>query len=467
MRKDDRTLFLNLWIVAASAMALTGTLLTGCSSSGNSSGGGTPTNNTGSAANAPILSGPSGTIATVAGHGEKATNQIDADADGVVDDPIAAMQAYFDLPMDMTYGPDGRIYINDWNGHKVRALGSDGTDNYLAFIVGAGLEGDSCEAPQLNPDGSCPATEAQLNHATNVTFDSQGNMVIAAWHNSKIKRVNLATNELFDICGTGDRKFLGDGLTCKDADGNDQVALDLPSGVVYDSAGNLFISDQANNVVRRIGAADGVIKTVAGQCPENTSFGCYAGQGYDGDGGPATSAHLQNYVGQETDPQGKIAMGPDGSLYIADTENNVIRRVVPGSDGVIGDGNPNEEIITTVIGYNPGTAGYFGDDGPANTALLNGPRDIKAAPDGSVIIADTENNCIRKVSPGADSVVTGDADEIITTVAGRCGDAGNFAGDGAPAALAALNRPYGIELDAAGNLYIADTYNNRVRIVYK
>jgi serine/threonine-protein kinase len=172
-------------------------------------------------------------------------------------------------------------------------------------------------------------------------------------------------------------------------------------------------------------------------------------------------------VGQETDPQGKIAMGPDGSLYIADTENNVIRRVVPGSDGVIGDGNPNEEIITTVIGYNPGTAGYFGDDGPANTALLNGPRDIKAAPDGSVIIADTENNCIRKVSPGADSVVTGDADEIITTVAGRCGDAGNFAGDGAPAALAALNRPYGIELDAAGNLYIADTYNNRVRIVYK
>ncbi|MEK6684560.1 MAG: hypothetical protein AABY46_07865 [Nitrospirota bacterium] len=480
MKTAARKLLSNLWIAGGIALVLSAAMLSSCGG-----GGGGDDGSTGPAtsplpiespliANSPILSGSSGTIATIAGTGAKATNQMDADSDGITDDPIPAMDAYFDLPLDMAAGPDGRIYLNDWNGHKVRALGSDGADNYVAFIIGAGLEGDACEDMNndgqidLNPDGSCVATSQQLNHATNIAFDSAGKMTVAGWHTSKIRQVDLAANKVFGICGTGDRKYVGEGIPCKDADGNDQVALDLPSGVVYDSNGNLFIADQANNIIRRIGAADGVIKTVAGNCPaENTSFGCYDGLGYDGDGGPATSAHLRNNVGQETDPQGKISMGPDGSLYIADTDNNVVRRVIPGSDGVIGDGPSSEEIITTVIGDGTGTAGYVGEGVPASTALLYGPRDIKVAPDGTIYIADTENNCIRKVSPGADGVVTGADDEIITTVAGRCGPDRAFAGDGGPAANAALNWPYGVELDAAGNLYIADTYNNRIRVVYK
>jgi hypothetical protein len=412
------------------------------------------------ASQSAIVAGDSGTIHTLAGTGSKATDQADANADNVLDAPISALSANFDTPMDMTMGPDGRLYVMDWNGHKVRALGSDGTRNYVAFLTGTGIEGDACTdytgAIAANSDGSCPAAYAQFNHMTNVTFDSSGRMVVAAWHNAKIKRIDFTTGTVNDLCGTGNRKFEGDGGPCDDpTTGADRVSFDLPSSVVYDSAGNLFISDQANQVIRRLGT-DGIIKTIAGNCPGTPGFGCPDGQGYDGDGGPAASAHLRNNLSQATDPQGKIALGPDGSLYIADTGNNVIRKVVPGADGIIGDGNPAEEIITTVAGT--GVAGYSGDGGPAASAMLNGPRDIEVTVNGTIYIADTGNNCVRKIDPSSGN---------ISTVAGQCGEAGAFTGDGGPATLAAFNFPYGIELDTAGNLYIADTLNNRIRVVYK
>jgi hypothetical protein len=360
--------------------------------------------------------------------------------------------------MDLTVGPDGRLYIEDWNGHKVRSLGSDGTGNYVAFLTGTGIEGDACKdytgAIAANSDGSCPSAYAQFNHMTDVTFDSSGRMVVAAWHNAKIKRLDFTAGTVIDLCGTGNRKFEGDGGPCDDpTTGADRVSFDLPSSVVFDSAGNLFISDQANQVIRRIGT-DGIIKTVAGNCPGTAGFGCLNGQGYSGDGGPATAAKINNELGQATDPQGKIAMDAAGNLYIADSGNHVIRKVVPGADGVIGDNDPAEEIITTIAGT--GVAGYSGDGGPAASAMLNGPRDVEVAADGTIYVADTDNNCVRKIDPSSGT---------ISTVAGRCNEAGAFAGDGGPAALAALNRPYGVELDTAGNLYIGDSLNNRIRVV--
>jgi len=178
------------------------------------------------------------------------------------------------------------------------------------------------------------------------------------------------------------------------------------------------------------------------------------GQGYAGDGGMAIAAKLHNNLGQATDPQGKIAMDSAGNLYIADTGNHVVRKVAPGADGVLGSGPPDDETISTFAGI--GTAGYAGDGGPASAAKLNEPHDVAVAPDGAVFIADTGNHCVRRVG----------VDGIITTVAGQCGGStGSFGGDGELATGALLNRPYGVAVDATGNLIISDTSNNRIRFV--
>ncbi len=378
-----------------------------------------------------------GQIGTFAGAGQRAT-------DPVGGAPIELLEARFDSPMDVVVAPNGELYILDWNGHKVRVV----RDGKVAFVVGTGTEGDACET---TPDGeSCPATAAQLNHPTDVTFDDSGGMLVAAWHNSKIKRVDLEQGLVSDVCGNGGRNFRGDGGPCREGD-QDLVSFDLPSGVVRDPFGNLFISDQANMVVRRLGT-DGIIDTVAGDCPLSMGFGCSRGRGYVGDGGPATGALLNNSIGQGTDPQGKIALGPDGSLYIADTGNHVVRKVSPGPDGVIGDGDPNEEIITTIAGT--GEAGFSGDGGPANEAALQLPTDVEIGPDGSIFVADRGNHCVRRI----------DADGMISSVAGRCGSAG-YDGDGGDAGAAHLDTPYGIGVDEQGLLYIADTLNHCIRVV--
>jgi sugar lactone lactonase YvrE len=389
-----------------------------------------------------------GEIGIVVGTGNRATDPVDGDANGKVDPPIPALEANIDQPMDVAFAKDGTMYVIDWNGHKIRTMDAKGD---LAFVVGTGKEGDACEGTAV--DGKCPLDAAELNHPTDITFDDKGRMVIAAWHNAKIKRADLSSGLLENVCGTGNRKFEGDGMVCLDATGKNQVSFDLPSSVAFDAAGNLFIADQANQVIRRLGAADGIVKVVAGNCPGTPGFGCTAGRGYTGDDGPATTAQISNNLGQGTDPQGKIAFDPkDGTLYIADTGNNVVRKVTPGSDGILGDGDPAEEIMTTVAGN--GTPGYSGDDGPARDAELSSPTDVAIAKDGTLYIADRSNSCIRRVTPSG----------TITTVAGQCGNVGN-AGDGEQATEAGLRTPYGVALDGKGGLYIADTRNQCIRKV--
>jgi sugar lactone lactonase YvrE len=400
-------------------------------------------------AHAPQLRhGPiaTGHIDTLAGTGERATDPVDGNADGKVDSPIAALQARLDTPMDTLAGPDGTLYIIDWNGHKIRALDDQGM---LSFVAGTGIEGDACEAPEAN--GECPATAAQLNHPTDVFIDQSNALWIAAWHNSKIKRVDAQRAFLQNVCGTGNRKFEGDDGPCRDDAGADLVSFDLPSGIVVDTAGNVFISDQSNQVIRRIGQ-DGVVKTVAGHCPGTPGFGCPKGRGYSGDGGPAVLAELNNNIGQGTGPHGKIAFDTSGNLYIADTINNAIRKVTPGPDGVLGDGDAAEEIVSTVAGIDD--AGYSGDGGPATQARLWAPTDVAVTTDGTLFIADSLNGCVRQVDPAG----------IITTVAGKCGQPG-YAGDGGLATEAQLRSPCGVSLDDKGGLYIADTLNNRIRKV--
>ncbi len=228
---------------------------------------------------------------------------------------------------------------------------------------------------------------------------------------------NNATNlgyAITTVAGTGQYGYSGDGGWAS------QAQLTSPSGIAVSPDGSFFIVDSSNQRIRRVGA-DGNITTVAGN-----------GQaGYSGDGGPATQAQFAFPT--------HVTVGPDGSLYIADMNNNRIRRV--DADG----------IITTVAGI--GTGGYSGDGGPATQAQLHSPWDVAVGPDGSLYIADTQNCKIRRV----------DVNGIITTVVGTsvCG----YGGDSGPAIQAKLLYPQGIAIGPDNSLYIADFLNHRIRRV--
>jgi sugar lactone lactonase YvrE len=317
----------------------------------------------------------------------------------------------------VSFSPNGEAYVVDWNNHRILKL-EDGRTIRVIGSVDGGEGGDGSDGP---------AREVDLDHPTHVAFGSDGYLYLAGWHNSKVMRVNLATEWLERICGDGSRGYGGDDGPAIDA------VLNLPVCVVPDGAGRLFITDQANERIRVIGV-DGVIRTYAGN----------GTPGFSGDGGPATEAQIFLPTGHGgADPNGHIAIDVQGNLYLADTNNHRIRKVDAAG------------IISTVAGN--GTAGFSGDGGPALEASLARPADVEIGPDGRLYIADTFNHCIRRVD-----LATG----IIVTVAGTGGVSGST-GDGGPPTSARLYRPYGIGLDQDGNLYIADTLNNKIRVVYR
>jgi sugar lactone lactonase YvrE len=246
-----------------------------------------------------------------------------------------------------------------------------------------------------------------------VAADGDGNLYIADPWNNRVRKVE-ASGDISTVAGNGGLRYSGDGGPAAAAD------LHLPSDVATDGAGSVYIADYANNRVRKVNSA-GTISTFAGN----------GTPGYSGDGGPATSARLHY-------PSG-VAMVSGGNLYIADSANNRVRMV----DGA--------GIITTVAGT--GTPGFSGDGGPAVDAELDLPWDVAVDISGNLYIADYNNHRVRRV----------DASGNITTVAGD-GTPG-YSGDGGPATSASLCGPSGVALDAAGNLYIAEACNNRIRKV--
>jgi len=283
-------------------------------------------------------------------------------------------------------------------------------------VVGNGLY----TGPVL--DGN-PAPLASLHLPTSLTLDGAGNIYIADSAHNRIRKVTASTDIITTIAGNGNPTYTGDnGLS-----GN--ATLDTPSGVALDGAGNLYIADTGNNVVRKITASTGIIATVAG----NGTIG------NTGDGSAATSAELNQ-------PQG-VTVDASGNLYIADTSNHRIRKV----DAVSG-------IITTVAGNGAtdpvtGAGGYSGDNGPATQAELNFPYPVAFDAAGNMYIPDSRNNRVRKVNTSG----------IITTFAGT--GTPNYAGDGGAATAAALFTPSGVVADPAGNVYIADTQNSAIRKV--
>ena len=262
-----------------------------------------------------------------------------------------------------------------------------------------------------------PATAAELNQPIGMTFDSAGDLFITDYVNNVVREVVKATGDIITVAGNGIAGDSGDGGPATAAE------LNGPDGIVVDAAGDLFISENYNNDVREVVKATGDIITVAGN----------GTAGYSGDGGPATAAELHF-------PHG-LAIDAAGNLFIADSYNYRIREVVKATGDII-----------TVAGAH--TYGYSGDGGPATNAELDYPFDVALDPAGDLFIADTANNRIREVVKS-----TGD----IYTVAGD-GTAG-YTGDNGPATSAELHLPYDVAVDAAGDLFIVDSGNGAVREV--
>jgi hypothetical protein len=386
------------------------------------------------------------TICTIVGNGDQGFNNIENGP---------ALKSALYIPQDTITLPDGDIWLLDFNNYLVRAVGADGN---IRTVLGNGQLADS---PPPNVT-SIPALQAGFNHTTNL-FYHDGYVYLAAWHNSRIKRVRLSDMMLENYAGLGARvKYTGDGGQALEAD------LDLPSSIALDPNGDLVIMDQANQVVRKIDK-NGVITRVAGKCvveleapcaageqpvacPDNNKFACGdpaiecakpCTPGFGGDGGNALEARLGQPYGQMADPAGRIAYDKQGNLIFADTDNHRVRKVDTAG------------IITTIAGN--GEEGYSGDGGPATSAALYRPVDIAIMDDGAVLFTDVYNNCIRKIG----------TDGIISRVVGKCSDNFDdrgFSGDGGDPLDAKLDRPYGIDL-VGKKLYVSDSYNNRIRVV--
>jgi sugar lactone lactonase YvrE len=364
----------------------------------------------------PGCAGP-GTICTFAGNGEAAfTGE---------EQPALGTSLYW--PIDLEIAADGRAYILDWQNHRVRRLDADGK---LRTVIGTDEIGDG-PGPGAGNERLAPGiagTSINLNHPTDIQLSPDGaTLYLASWHNHKIRKLDVATGLAQVACGKGPG-FAGDGMP------ESAALFSMPKGIALAPNGDLYVVDTRNLRVRRIVAATSTVETVAG-----TGMRGATGDG----GGPMQAAFSFQKDGDNPEPGGAIALDAQGRVYVADTQNHRVRRI----DLAAG-------TVETVAGT--GTPGAGGDGGPATMAQLAFPQDIELGADGRLFIADTENHVVRAVDP---------ATGIIERVAGN-GTPGD-GGDGGPAREAGLYRPFGIALDARGDLYIADTRNNLVRKVVK
>ena len=338
---------------------------------------------------------PTGTITTAAGTGG---------VSGFSGDGGPATSARLRAPRVVEADGNGNLYITDTENHRVRKVDSTGKITTLAGTGAAGHSGDNG-----------PATSAQLKNPHGVAVDAAGNVYIADSPNQRIRKVSPA-GIITTVAGTGTSGYNGDNIQATTA------RLNYPKGVEVGPDGALYIGDANNHRVRRVDLSTGVITTVAGSGVSGSS----------GDGGAATAARLNT-------PR-NVAFGPDGDLFIADDQNFKVRRV----DAVT-------KTITTVAGT--GVAGYGGDGGAATSARLNQVRDVAVDAAGNLYIADEINHRIRWV----------DTSGVIRTFAGT--GVSGFLGDGGAATAARIRGPRGVAVDRQGRVLIADTGNHAIRRV--
>lgn len=317
------------------------------------------------------------------------------------------------------------------------------------------------------------ATAASLQYPYGVTTDAIGNIYIADQANNRIRKVDVTTGKISTVAGNGTFSYSGDGGQATAAE------IAYPAGVAVDINGNIYISDFDNSLIRKVTVSTGIITTIAGNYT--------LGSGYSGDGGPATAAEIDSPRGLVVDASGNVyfteydsrirkidatsanistvagngvsgfygdggqataaelnfapgvALDNLNNLYIVDLNNNRVR-MVTASTG----------IITSIAGN--GNMGYYGDGGQATAAEFSRPYGIAVDNAHNVYVADEGNSAVRKINTTSG---------IITTAAGN-GTPG-FWGDGGPATAAEINNRDNVCVDGAGNLYIADYWNNRIR----
>jgi len=343
---------------------------------------------------------PSYIISTIAGTGGTAY----AITAGSAGDGGSATNAYLNGPVAVAVDSSHNILISDSNNNKIRKI-TGGIITTMAGKQNSGFSGD----------GGAVAN-ALFNSPYGLWFDTQGNLYIADLLNQVVREVYAGNGTIQTVAGNNAPGYFGDNGLATNAE------LSQPYGVAVDGAGNIYLSDSANNRVRVVNHATGNITTYAG-----TGFNTYGG-----DGGPAVNASIYRPYG--------LAVDAAGNLYIADNGNSRVRRV--GTDGK----------ITTIAGTS--TAGSGGDGGPATSAQLRQPTGVAVDSSGDIFIADYGNSRIREITP----------DGIIHTIAGGTGV--GYTGDGFIASNAKLNFPTGVAVDSStGRIYIADSSNNVIRML--
>ena len=347
----------------------------------------------------PLSVATSGEIMTVAGDGHLATGYLPG---------LPAIKVGIHEPLGVAADSAGNFYYTD-NGNNL--IGEVDVNGNLMLIAGTG-------APGFSPNGTV-ATAAALDAPAAILVDGAGNVYFTEEGNNTVREIVKATGLLQTVSGTGTAGYAGDGGAATAA------TLNRPEGLAFDANGNLFLSDTGNNVVRRISAADGTISTIAGTGTAD----------YGGDGGLATAASLNQPWG--------LAFGTDGSLYLSDFMNNVIRKI---------DLTGN---ISTVAGT--GVTNYIGDGGPAIAATLDHPAGLAVDAGNDLFIADSENNVVRKVNGTT---------KIITTLAGNSSTGSTGDGLDANDITVSMNKTYGLCLDADGDIYVADRLGLKVREIY-
>ena len=375
--------------------------------------------------------------------------------------------AQLDLPTGVAVDNAGHVYVGDTKDQRIRMV--DLSTGIITTVVGWNNRGRICNVSTQKCGDGGPLNGVRFRNPRGVALDSSGNLYIADTSDHRIRKADFVNNLMTTVVGTGVQGFSGD------AGGARKAELDEPNGIFVDAAGDLIICDTGNQRVRVV--SHSIINTVAGggqgndgglaksanlanpnavvwaglrhyyiaDAANNRIREVISGQistavgtgsaGWSGDGGAATSATLSNPLG--------VTVDSSGNIFIADTNNVRVREVASGT-------------ITTIAGNGNvcfPTNGVCGDGGPATQASLSSPTTIAVDSTGNVYIADAEGNRIRKV----------DTTGTITSLAGS-GVAG-YKGDNGPANQSLLNHPYGVAVDSSGDVYIADSYNSRIRCV--
>jgi hypothetical protein len=354
-----------------------------------------------------VASPPPGIITTIAGTGTAGYNG----------DNQPAVDAELYFPAGVAVDASGNVFIADTVNWRVREISA--SSGLISTVAGDGL-------PGYNGDGEL-ATMAKLTHVNGIALDSTGDIFLSDGDNHRVRTVDAATGLITTVAGTGGYVYNGDDQPAVDA------TLGNPAGLAVDSAGDIFIADQAQQRVREVHASTGLITTVAG-----TGTGMYLGEGgYNGDNRLATTAQLDY-------PSG-VAVDSAGDVFIAGSGDNRVREV-----------HASTGLITTVAGT--GTGGYNGDNQLATSAELWGPTGLALDNKGDLYISDEFNGLIREVN-----LSTG----MITSVAGDIAEAGQgyagYTGDNVPATTTFLSDASGVAVDGNGDVFIADSANNRIR----